>query len=107
MVAITFGVLSVSACAFLIYVLAQFHRELVTARKGRQGHSKLSDVALLRVERALQSTKASLYAGKGQQTTTGAVRRREILIGEFVGLFGLVALFVCVMLLNSSSIWHH
>jgi hypothetical protein len=107
MEAITFSVLSVVACAFLIYVLAHFHRELMNAGKRGPRTSKLSDVTSLRVERALRSTRLSLYPGKGQPTRAEAVLRREILISEIVGLFGLVALFVCVMLLNSSSIWHH
>jgi hypothetical protein len=107
MVAITFSVLSVVACAFFIYVLVHFHRELVNAEKRHHQHSKLPAVALLRVERALQSTRASLYASKGQQTRTEAVMRREIVIVEIVGLFGLLALFVFVMLLNSSNTWHH
>jgi hypothetical protein len=107
MVAITFSVLSVVACAFLIYVLVHFHRESANAGKRHHGHSKLSTVDLLRVKRALQSTRASLHAGKGQQTRTEAVMRREILISGILGLFGLLALFVFVMLLNSSSTWHH
>jgi hypothetical protein len=105
--AITFSVLGVVACAFLIYVLVHFHRKFVSTGKRCHPRSKLSDVASLRVQRALQSTRASLYATKGQQTRTEAVMRREILISEIVGLFGLLALFIFVMLLNSSSIWHH
>jgi len=107
MVAITLSVLSVVACAFFIYVLVHFHRQFASTGKRYHRHSKLSDAASLRIERALRSTRSSLYAGKGQPTRTEAVLRREILIGEIVGLFGLLALFVFVMLLNSSNTWHH
>ncbi|MGD1210266.1 MAG: hypothetical protein ABR973_02765 [Candidatus Acidiferrales bacterium] len=104
---ITFSVLGVVACAFLIYVLVRFHRQFASTGKRYHRHSKLPAVALLRVERALQSTRLSLYAGKGQPTRTEAVLRPEILISEIVGLFGLLAVFIFVMLLNSSSAWHH
>ncbi len=107
MVTITFSVLSAVACAFLIYVLAHFHRE--SANPGKRDHRdwKVPPVHLLRVERALRSARASLYANRGQQTRAEAVMRRETLISGIVGLFGLLALFVLAMLLNSVSIWHH
>jgi len=104
---IVFAVLSFAACSFLTYVFANFHRELASAERRNHQDSKVPPVQLLRVERALQSARASLHAGRGQQTRTEAVMRRETLISGIVGLFGLLALFVFVMLLNSSSIWHH
>jgi hypothetical protein len=106
MVAITFSVLSAAACAFLIYVLVHFHLESANAGKREHRDSKVPPVHLLRVERALRSARASLYAGGGQRMRTEAVMRRETLISGIVGLFGLLALFVLVMLLNSSSILH-
>jgi hypothetical protein len=104
---IVFAVLSLAACAFLMYVFVNFHRELANARKRNHQDSKVPSVHLLRVERALQSARASLHAGREQQMRVEAVVRRGTLISGIVGLFGLLALFVLMMLLNSSSVWHH
>ena len=89
MVAITFSVLSVVACVFLIYVLLHFHRELVALEQRSAGDSKLILV------------KSSPYAGERQLAKTEAVMRRETLISR-IGLFGLLAPFIVVTLLNSS-----
>lgn len=39
MVPLTFSILGFLACVFLIYVLAQFHRELARARGSRRLHT--------------------------------------------------------------------
>ncbi len=39
MVALIFSILGFLACVFLIYVLAQFHRELAQARGSRRLHT--------------------------------------------------------------------
>lgn len=104
---IVFAVLSAAACTFLIYVFVNFHREVANAGKRHYRDSRVAPAHLLRVERALQSLRASLHAGRGRQTRTEGVMRRETLISGIVGLFGLLALFVFVMLLNSSGLWHH
>jgi hypothetical protein len=106
MAAVTFGVLSAVACGFLTYVLAHFRREPANARKTGRHDSEPAQVPLVRVERALRSARASRYVNREQQTRAEAVLRRETLISGIVGLFGLLALFVLVMLLNSGSIWH-
>ncbi len=109
MVAVTFAAMGVVACAFLIYVLVHTHREFVNTGEKHYRGSKLSDVDLRRVERALKSARLSLHAGEKQQTKPEAAVRREILIGGILGLFGLLApfIFVMVTLLNSSGAWHH
>lgn len=104
---IVFAVLSAAACTFLIYVFVNFHREVANAGKRHDRDSRVPPAHLLRVERALQSLRASLPEGRGQQTRTERLMRRETLISGIVGLFGLLALFVFVMLLNSSGPWHH
>jgi hypothetical protein len=106
---IVFAVISAAACAFLMYVFVNFHRELAKAGKRTHRESNAAPVHLLRVERALQSARASLYGTQEQheRARAEAAVRRETLISGIVGLVGIVALFVVVMLLNSSSVWHH
>lgn len=62
MVAITFSVLSVVACAFLIYVFAQFRRELLGVRESSAGEPRLTDVDVRRIEAALMSVRTSSHA---------------------------------------------
>jgi len=62
MVAITFSVLSVVACAFLSYVLVQFRRELLEMKKGSAGEPRLTDVDVKRIEAALMSVRISSHA---------------------------------------------
>lgn len=62
MVAITFSVLSVVACAFLVYVFAQFRRELLQVRESSAGEPRLTDVDVRRIEAALMSVRTSSHA---------------------------------------------
>ena len=101
MVPIIFGVLCVAACAFLIYVLAQFRREFLQLRKSSAGNTRLSEANLGRIEAALKLARAHSYAGEGQQAKHEAVMRKEMLASVFMGLAGLLAPFIFVMLLGS------
>jgi len=106
---VVFAVLSLAACAFLTYVFLNFRRELAEASKKIPRHAKSYPAHLDRVERALQSARESLYGTREQRerARTAAAMRRETLISGIIGLLGILALFVVVMLLNSSHVWHH
>jgi hypothetical protein len=73
MVAITFSVMCIAACVFLIYVLANFHRELMHMRKRSPGESKLTDIDVCQNARALLQAASSSYAGEEPRTKTGSV----------------------------------
>ena len=107
MVPMTFSLLGVAACAFLIYVFAQFRRELLHLRKSSVGEPKLTWVDVRRTEAALMLAKMSSHADAGQRAKNEAVMRKELLTSAIVGLVGLLAPFIFVMLLNLSSMWHH
>jgi hypothetical protein len=62
MVAITFSVLSVLACVFLIYVFAQFRREPLKMKKSSAGEPRLTEVDVRRIEAALMSARTSSHA---------------------------------------------
>ena len=104
---IVFSMLGVSACTFLIYVLVRFRRELLRGRKNSVGESRLTEVDVRRIEAALMLARMSSHAGVGQQAKNEAVMRKEILTSAVIGLVGVLAPFIFVMLLNSSSMWHH
>jgi len=61
MVAITFSALGIVACAFLIYVLVQFRRELLNGNKSFAGEPRLTDVDVKRIEAALMSVRMSSH----------------------------------------------
>jgi hypothetical protein len=107
MVPIAFGMLGVVACTVLIYVLVQFRRELLRGRKSSGGESSLTEVDVRRIEAALMLARMSSHAGVGQQAKNEAVMRKELLTSGVIGLVGVLAPFIFVMLLNSSSMWHH
>jgi hypothetical protein len=106
MAAVTFGVLSVAACAFLVYVLAHFHRELARLNRS-DGESKLIYVGSYQTDRALVQAKSSASADKRQPAKIEAVMRKEVLISGIVGLVCLLAPFIFVVLLSSTSTWRH
>jgi hypothetical protein len=62
MVAITFSVLCGVACAFLIYVFAQFQRELRKMKKSSAGEPGLTDVDVRRSKAALMPARTSSHA---------------------------------------------
>ena len=101
------SMLGVAACTFLIYVFVQFRRELLRGRKSSAGESGLTDVDVRRIEAALMLARMSSHAGVGQRAKNEAVMRKEILTSAVIGLVGVLAPFIFVMLLNSSSMWHH
>jgi len=107
MVPFVFSMLGLAACTFLMYVLVQFRRELLYVKRDFAGEPKLTEVDVRRIEAALISDGKPSHAGEGQQTKTEAVMRREMLISGILGLFGLLAPFILVMLLTSSGRWHH
>jgi len=47
MVPLIFSILGFLACAFLIYVLAQFHRELVLGRDSRRPHMPRNVIVMM------------------------------------------------------------
>ncbi|MGA2719139.1 MAG: hypothetical protein ABSF78_09270 [Candidatus Acidiferrales bacterium] len=101
MVPIAFSILSAGACTFLLYVLAQFRREFVQVRKGSAGRTALTPADLCHIEPALKSARNASRAGAQQRTKNEAVMRKEILAGAVIGLAGLLAPFIFVMLLKS------
>jgi hypothetical protein len=102
MVPITFSLLAVAACAFLIYVFAQFRRELLNCPVGGPN---LTEVDVRRTEAALMFERLSSHADGTHWTKTEAVMRKEMLTIAIIGLVGLLAPFIFVMLLNSP--WRH
>ncbi len=101
MVPIAFSILSTGACTFLLYVLAQFRREFVQLRKGSAGKTRLTQADLCHIESALKSARNAYRAGAQQRTKNEAVMRKEILASAVIGLAGLLAPFIFVMLLKS------
>ena len=101
MVPIAFSILSMGACTFLLYVLAQFRREFVHVRKGSAGKTALTQADLCHIESALKSARNASRAGAQQRTKNEAVMRKEILASAVIGLAGLLAPFIFVMLLKS------
>ena len=101
MVPIVFSILSSAACAFLIYVLAQFRREFVYLNKGFAEARRLSQVDVGHFEAALKLARKSSRAGGEQRAEYEAVMRKEVVTGALIGLVGLLAPFIFVMLLNS------
>jgi len=67
MVAITFSVLSVVTCAFLIYALVQFRREHLKMKKSSAGEPRLTEVDVRRIEAALMSARMSSHAAFHRQ----------------------------------------
>jgi len=107
MEAIIFSLLSAAACAFLIYVFANFHREIVHLEKKSAGESHLTYIGSRVPEPALPRVRHSFHVGQGQQKKIEALMRKEILIAGIAGVFGLLAPFILLMLLHSSSVLHN
>jgi hypothetical protein len=107
MVAITFSAISAAACGFLIYVLVHFNREYARLTRNSARDFARTEADLRRAVHAIGVAKRSRFAGEGQQAKTEAVQRKEILTSALVGLFGLLAPFLFVMLLNSWSVVKH
>jgi hypothetical protein len=107
MVAITFSMLSAAACGFLIYVFVHFHREFVSGKRTLAVNSRLAESDIHRVLHAAISAKRSRFTAEGQQAKIEAVMRKEMLTSAVLGLLGLLAPFIFVMLLNSASLVRH
>jgi hypothetical protein len=107
MEAIVFSVLGAAACGFLIYVFAQFHRELVRHKTGSAGDSHLIYLGASEPEPNSSLVTPYPQAGEKRQAKTDAVMRREMLVSGILALVGLLAPFIFVMLLTSSGRWHH
>jgi hypothetical protein len=58
MVALIFSILGFLACAFLIYVLAQFHRELALGRELRRPHVPRAVIMMMPPKRAADFARA-------------------------------------------------
>jgi len=101
MVPIAFSILSAAACVFLVYVLAQFHRELARVRKSSAGAARLAQTGRRHIEVALRSAREFSRGGEWQRTKNEAVMRKEVVTSAIVGLVGLLAPFIFVLLLNS------
>jgi hypothetical protein len=101
MVPIAFSILSMGACTFLVYVLTQFRREFVHVRKGSAGKTPLSEADLCHIESALRAARNASRVGAEQRTKKEAVMRKEILASAVIGVAGLLAPFIFVMLLKS------
>jgi hypothetical protein len=69
MVPITFSILGLAACAFLIYVFAQFQRELLHVRKSPVGELNLTEVDVRRTEAALMLERLASHANGTQRAT--------------------------------------
>jgi hypothetical protein len=107
MEAIVFSVLGAAACGFLIYVFAQFHREIVRLRTVSTVDSHLIYLGTSGPEPDLSLVTSYAQAGEKPQAKTEAVVRREMLISGILALVGLLAPLIFVMLLTSSGRWHH
>jgi hypothetical protein len=107
MEAIVFSVLGAAACGFLIYVFAQFHREIVRLRTGSAGNSHLVYLGAREPEPGLPPVNSYPRADEERQAKTEAVVRREMLVSGILALVGLLAPLVFIMLLTSSGRWHH
>ena len=107
MQAIIFSMFGVAACGFLIYVFVHFYQEIMRFKTGSAGESNLIFIGSRDPEPGLLLAPSNPHAGEERQAKTEAVMRREMLISGLLGLFGLLAPFIFVMLLTSSGTWHH
>lgn len=80
MIAISFSVLSVVACSFLIYVFVHFHRELMRLKKSAD-KLRMTEVDVRRIEAGLMLARTASHADMGQRARTTAAMQREILLG--------------------------
>jgi hypothetical protein len=104
---IIFSMLSAGSCVFLMYVLVRFHGELRELQKRSAGDPRPIFLGSFAAEPPVSEVKSRPYAGGRQPAKIEAVMRREILISGILGLFGLLAPFIFVVLLGSSNTWHH
>ncbi len=107
MEAIVFSVLGAAACGFLIYVFAQFHREIVRLRTGSAVDSHLVYLGASEREPDLSLVTSYPQADEMPQAKAEAVVRREMLVSGILALVGLLAPLVFIILLTSSGRWHH
>jgi hypothetical protein len=100
MVPVIFSILSVAACTFLIYVLVQFRRAMLDGRHGFARGHVLQEVDVRRTEAVLMSARRSSHANR----TTRA--HKQAVISAVIGIAGLLAPFIFVILLSLSNRWH-
>jgi hypothetical protein len=75
MEAIIFSVLGAAACAFLIYVFVQFHRELMRFKTGSARDSNLIYIGSREPEPGLPLVASYPYAGEERQAKRDADQR--------------------------------
>ena len=100
MVPIAFTIVSAAACAFLLYVLAQFRRESLHPERVSARPAILTQADITRIEAAWRSARESSRASEGEQTRDEAVMRKEVLTSAFLGLVALLSPFILVLLLH-------
>lgn len=97
---LTFSLLGGAACALLTYVLVQFNRVLLHARRSSGGEPSLTAANSRCIESALRLEKMSCPGSGEQQPEDKAAKRKEILTCAILGVVGLLAPFFFVMLLT-------
>jgi len=98
MTPITFSVLGAAACAFLTYVLVQFKRVVLNARRTSGSEPGLTAANSLSNESAWVLATTSGPGTGGQQAKNEAAQRKEILTCAIFGVVGLLAPFFFAML---------
>jgi hypothetical protein len=104
MVPIAFTIVSAAACAFLLYVLAQFRRESLHPERVSARPAILTQADITRIEAASRPARESSRAPEGERTRNEAVMRKEVLTSAFLGLVALLSPFILVLLLHRPTL---
>ena len=103
MIPVTFSILGLAACGFLIYAFAQFHRELLHLRHSPVRVLNLTEVDVRRTEAVLILERLTSHTRGIQRAKNKTVTRKEMLTSAVIGLVGLLAPFIFVMLFKSGN----
>jgi hypothetical protein len=101
MFAIAFGTISLAACSFLIYVSTQFYRELM-GRSRRAAQRGTGRIIGQEIRSILNKYREASYP-RTAWAKKEAVMRKEILTSLLFGVIGLLAPFLFVLLVHSST----
>jgi hypothetical protein len=100
MFAIAFGTITFAACSFLIYVSAQFYRELMdSSRRVTQRSKRTGGIMGQEIRSIIYKYKQASYP-RPAWTKNEAVMRKEILTSLLFGMIGLLAPFLFVLLVR-------
>jgi hypothetical protein len=98
---LTFSALGGAACAFVTYVLVQFNRVSLRERRMTGSEPNLTATNSCCIESATTAARMSSPGRGMQQIKNEAVMRKEILTCAILGVVGLLAPFIFVMVLGS------